>query len=1441
MRAHLPLSSLAGAAFAFGAAICSLHAQPRMRPGFLENLPIPFEENQGQAPADVRYFARGPGYVLALGARQAELHVASQAAPVTLALAGGNNAPKLAAEGELPGHVNDYSGSDPHEWRTGIPTYARIRYRDVYPGVDLMYYGRNGALEYDFIVAPGADPARIKLVLSGYSRTTERGGSVFPAAVEGAAAPCALSGIQPLRIDSAGDLIAGAGRSETRFRKPVIYQRQPDGAERSVRGGFHLDKGQTITFDLGDYDARLPLIIDPILAFSTYLGGGGSDTGYGVSVDPSGNIVIAGETYSAALTPNNPALRSNKDAFVVKLNPSGTAVLYSTFLGGSQSDSARAIAVDAIGNAYVAGITTSSNFPTTPGAYQTAYGGQEDGFAFKLNSSGNVVYSTLLGSTGSDNAVAVAVDAAGDAYVAGYTSSGTYPVTPGVVQSQFKGGYYDAFVTVLNPAGSGAIYSTLLGGSGSDVAYSIAVDSSGSAYLGGYTTSSDFPMQNAMQVSYGGLGDGFVAKLNSTGSQLFFSTYFGGSAFDEITSIALDAAQNVYAGGFTGSIDFPATAGAFQTSNHGSYDAFVAKLNTGGNSLAYATYLGGAGADQVTGMAVDAQGNAYVSGFTISSNFPTMAPVQANDAGGFDAFIAEVNPAGTALTFATYLGGAGDDRAYAIALSGGNGIIATGSTSSANFPVTSGAMQTQLGGGYDAFVLELVTPPPAVAGITPNSGTGNVQTFSAVFSDAGGYGSLSQVYLLINSIISDVSACMIRYDLTANAFYLVNDAGNGYLGPITPGQNGLLQNSRCILNGSASSASGSGSNLTVKAALAFTSLFTGSWNLLQYAQNAAGTSSGWQQTGTWSAPSNATPSTIAVAPNAGSGANQQFNALYFTPGGVSGLSVAYVLINSVISDVNACMIEYVAQGNLLYLVNDAGTGYLGPLIVGSSGVLQNSRCNLSGAGSSASVSGNTLSLNVALSFFSPFIGNWNVWLYDQDAQGHVSGWQQQGTWTIPSSAPSTEYARPASGSGSAQIFSGVYFAPGGASTLGAVYVLFNNVVSDVNSCMVQYNVQTNVLSLVNDAGSGYLPGITPGGAGIAQNSRCVLSATGSSVSISGDYLTLNLSMNFLPLFSGTWQIMLYDQDTSGRTSGWQSRGAWTVTSTPGPVPIGLAPNSGSGLSQTFNAEFLSPNGAGSLSQVYLLINNVISDVNACMVRYDVGAGLLYLVNDAGNGYLGGLRPGGAGVIQNSRCAIVVSSSAVVTAGNTIDVSLAIAFTPLYAGTWNLSLYAQDVAGLTSGWQKEGTWTVLGSALPAVLSIAPNSGSGITQTFTARFSAPSGFNTLASVFLLVNNAISNVNTCMVLYNVQSNLLYLVNDQGTGYLGGIPPGSSSYAQNSRCVLHAAGSSVSGSGGVLTVNVALSFEPLFAGTWDLMLYAQDVAGLTSGWQQQGVWTVP
>jgi hypothetical protein len=509
-----------------------------------------------------------------------------------------------------------------------------------------------------------------------------------------------------------------------------------------------------------------------VISWSTYLGGSGMDAITAVATDHSGNVYVAGWTASANFPTYGPGsgFGGSTDAFVAKWSQGGRVLVYCRYLGGSGYDEAYGIAVDSSGNAYVTGVTQSTNFPLL-NPLQSQLKGYQNAFVTKLDPSGNLLYSTYLGGNGSDAGNGIAVDSSGRAYVAGQTTSTNFPVL-NALQST-NSGQSDAFVSLLSASGNQLVYSTYLGGSGSDQGQAIAIDSADNAYVTGGTNSSNFPVAGALQSSFGGGGeDAFVAKISSTGQALVYSTYLGGKGADVGSGIVLDASENVYVTGTTSSSNFP-VVNAFQPSLNGSQDAFAAKLNASGNALIYSTYLGGSSIEVGSGIALDPSGNILVTGYTASTDFPVANALQPNEAGSYDAFFTRISPSGTSLVESTYLGGSLSDIANSIALDQYGIVYLAGQTLSTDFPIQN-AEQTMNNGSLDGFVTQLAPPPQDGGFFDGASCNGAISGWAWNYSNPNT--PLTVNILNGSTLIATVLADGFRPDLLSGGI------GNGYYG-----------------------------------------------------------------------------------------------------------------------------------------------------------------------------------------------------------------------------------------------------------------------------------------------------------------------------------------------------------------------------------------------------------------------------------------------------------------------------------------------------------------------------------------------------------------------------------------------------------------------------------------------------------------------------------
>ena len=557
--------------------------------------------------------------------------------------------------------------------------------------------------------------------------------------------------------------------------------------------------------------------------------------------------------------------------------------------------------------------------------------------------------------------------------------------------------------------------------------------------------------------------------------------------------------------------------------------------------------------------------------------------------------------------------------------------------------------------------------PPTIVSLTPNSGTGPSVTFQAVYSDPNGASDLNELLLQLNTTQSSVDGCYVYYQPQGNHLYLATDAGNAWITPaLAPGVAGTASNSRCTLNAGSSSVSTSGNDLTLTVALSFSSMEVGARNVYLYAAGLSGQNSGWVKEGTWTTNLSFGPPTIvSLSPDSGDGPTVTFQSVYSDPNGAGDLSELLLLVNTSVNGANACYVFYQPQGNHLYLSNDAGTGWLTPALTpGVAGTASNSQCTLNAGTSSVTTAGNQLTVNTALTFNSAFVGARNVYLYAAGSSGQNSGWVKEGTWTPLASAgpPSIYSLTPDMGTGNFVRLDAIYSDPNGAADLNEVLLQVNATQSSANACYVYYQPQGNHLYLANNAGNAWLtPALTPGVAGTVSNSQCTLNAGMSSVGISGNILSLNLQLTFTGSVVGAQNIYLYAAGLSGQNSGWVREGVWTPNSVGPPSIVSLMPNTGSGSSVTFKAAYADPNGANDLGYVLLQVNSTQSSQKACYIEYQPLFNRLYLANDSGYFPVQALTPGVAGTSSNTQCTLYAGSSSVVTSGNNLTLTVALAF------------------------------------------------------------------------------------------------------------------------------------------------------------------------------------
>ena len=685
------------------------------------NIPLHFELNRGQADSSVRYMSRNGNHTLLLKQTEAQLALpnkvkTSDGKPgvirpdiLRMKLARVNDDPKIEGIDELPGRTNYFLGDDPKNWQSDVPTFKKVKYENIYKGVDLIYYGNQRQLEYDFVVAPGANPNVIAL---------------------------SFENARDIRIDKSGDLILDVGNHLVRQQAPVVYQ-EINGTRNPVQGRYEIRRDaqakREVGLVIGGYDRNKPLVIDPVIVFSTYLGGSAGDdlftfeVGFGITVDTSGNVYVAGVTPSADFPTQNPYQPSpagNYDGFITKFNPTGTALLYSTYFGGSDEDRVSSIALGPANEIFVSGYTFSTNFPTMS-PFQATNRGQNDGYIARFTSGGVLNYSTYLGGAGGESCNFIKNIGTDVVTFAGSTGSSDFPVANALQPN--NAGSYDFIVGKLNIATNTLIFSTYFGGVATEsmILTSAAVDPAGNVYIGGVSNSFNYPTTpGAFQTENNGSDDAVVTKINAAGTSVIYSTFLGGNLVDSADALAVDAGGNAYLTGFTRSANYPLKKAAQPHLNDP--DAFVTKVNPTGTDVVFSTFLGGQNLERGSAIAADAAGNCYVTGRSNSGDFPakrSLRPPRGLD----DAFVSKFNRDG-ALLFSTLLGGGSNDYGFGITSDNKNNVYVTG-RATRNFFITPGVFQPTIGGQADAFVTKINTSVRKVKSDFDGDGKSDVSLF----------------------------------------------------------------------------------------------------------------------------------------------------------------------------------------------------------------------------------------------------------------------------------------------------------------------------------------------------------------------------------------------------------------------------------------------------------------------------------------------------------------------------------------------------------------------------------------------------------------------------------------------------------------------------------------------------------------------------------------
>ena len=1354
----------------------------------LLSLPLTFEENRGQAQDDVSFLSRGPGYTLEIGPAGTVLtlrkasasggkdglsQVPRPRAAVCMRTLGGNPHPRVEGVDKLQAQSNYLFGNDPGRWITGIPHVGKVRVEQVYRGIDLFYYGKDGKLEYDFVVAPGADPGQIRIQFDGQDK---------------------------LHVDAKGDLLITFAGTEVRQQLPVIYQETPAG-RRQVAGRYRL-RGNEVGMEVADYDRQQVLVIDPVLVYSTYLGGSVADVGYAIAVDNAGNAYVAGSTTSSDFPTQSalrPAFGGGTSAFVSKVNATGTALVYSTYFGGTNTgyslpfatfQAAYGIAVDSTGSAYVTGESDSYDFPTTAGAYKTSSGGcYVSAFVSKLNPAGSgLTYSTFVcGTVNRTYGRAIAIDGTGAAYITGGTSDPNFPTTVNAYQRTI-GANGDAFITKLNPTGTGLVYSTRLGNNPNAIAYGIAVDSAGNALVTGTTgfdsrsPTSIFPTQSPVlptAICNGPVGFCnylFVTKLNSTGTALLSSTLLGNGSNNTGTSIAIDAAGTVYIGGYTQDSGWP-LKNAIQTTQSG-FTGILAAIDPALQNLVFSTYWGANGT-KILGVAADSTGVAIVG---TGSGLPALiSPVQATLAGGTDAFAARLSPAGS-LLFSTYLGGSGTDIAQGVAIDAAGAIYATGSTNSTDFFVTPLARQLTLGGGAtDAFVAKInvaatncsyaldshtITAPraggAATIGVTASSGCVWHATSSTSWITLPGSGSGNGVLSITaaaNTLAVPRFGTLVLNDGQTVVVFQAGTTGACAIVPVTLGTdvNGSLASTDCA------------------------SLSRGS---------------------------------------------NKYGDLY-SFNGVAGQQIAIELTST---PIDAFLYLYSPDGTVL-MVNDdilrVGCHFVG-LTKYCDVAISNSR--VPSIGFLALPSTGTYYIE-ATSYDDVETGAYRLRLLTPNSSN------------CPITLSSVGLDVPASGGPASVVVNAPNGCPWTLDT-GATWI---NITSSYSSS------GPGVVSFTATANTGTWRATTIAIAN--QTFRVFQEGSGCSFALSSSTATVAASgaagVNTVTTGTGcSW--------FSCNPPNWITLANSGTGTGSGPLNYTVAPNPAvNGRAATFlvAGQSFTVNQPGSAGLSAPMLS--ISSTHAGNFTFGQNAAYSITVSNAS-----GSSPslGSVTVVETAPTGLTLGSmsgSGWTCGSNTCTRSDALiggASYPAIAVAVNVATSAPstvvNAAGVSGGGSPSATAndstliTSVGTIPPSVVSLSPVTSTGASQLLTIQFSHPSGAANLGVLNVLINTALDGRQGCYVAYVQQANTLYLVNDAGDGsapFAGSVVLNGSGSAANSQCAILGSGSSGAGSGNTFTLTLNMTFSSAFGGNRVIYAAARDTAQNNSGWQTMGVHGVP
>jgi hypothetical protein len=1437
------------------------------------SMPAYFEPLEGGLNPEILFIARHQSGVLGVSSRGLDIRTRSGAHIKVHWLHGKPG--QLRGVDPLPGKSNYFAGSDPAAWRTGVLHYSGVEVASIYPGVDATVYVGEDGLEYDFEVALGASINRIGLHIDGARR---------------------------LSVNRRGDLEMHTADGTITQRRPRAFQ-TVGGKRVELAARYVIRNGTTVNFAVTGHDSSLPLTIDPVLSFSTYLGGSAEDAIKAVAVDNAGHVYLTGSTRSTDFPLQSPVQGSKKgvappnpnatfDVFVAKIHIATRSLVYSTYLGSVGNDLPGALAVDAVGNAYITGSAGAADYPLLNPIRSANESGEA--FVTKLSPTGALVYSTFLGGLGGDSGNAIYVDSSQRAYIAGMTGS---PDFPAFNAYQAPNDHFQVFLTRLNAAGSAMDFSSVWGGSLSDTANHIAVDVEGNIILTGTTSSLDYPVLSPVQTAAAPMqSSAFVTKLAPSAAALVYSTYLGPSAstpqFNGSTrgyGITVDGAGNTYVVGATNSYMFP-LVNSLHAKPVGT-DCFVTRLSPSG-ALSFSTLFGSGGSEECHAVSLDSSGRIWVAGSgNPTGDLPLLEPIQSARSSYSSNLLFQLTNDATSILFATLLNTTqGQINAGGMTVDSAGNVYLAGEVWAAGFPTVNpiqqhsnsidGFLSVISGQAQCSYAVSLASSAiPAQGG----SGAVNVTTQPGCWWNAVSRGEL--VIDGPNSGPNNV-CCGTWYEKTGSgqATFSVGYAGGPDRAfdivvagkPVTVFQQGYgcapqlssANNTMPAAGGNASFAISDRDQCTYQA------VSNAPWIVLQpptsgvsggnvsYTVSSNSTCSERQGTIsvaglTYSVTQPAlacgatAPQTISVSPSAGAGSGGVFTFTYSDANGHADMLAARVLIQQQVNGVNACYVYYTKSDNKLYLHNDAGTQLSAPLTPGVDMTIQNSQCVLNGSISTATMSGDTLTLTLFISFKPAFAGNKNVFGYVEDRGGLASGWKALGTFTVPEPPPNTVAPQfvsvsPASGAGAKQAFSFTFSDGDGHMNIHTARFLINQQANGANACYLHYTKADNKLYLYNDAGTTLSAPISIAGSGGAENSQCSITGAETSMWTTSQNATLlNITITFKSQFAGLKNVYGYIEDNGGLASGWQPGGTWTVPVNAAPQPISVSPSSGNTASQTFAFLYQDLNGHAEIHSARVLIHHAIQGVASCYLYYTKADNKLYLHTDTGAQLTAPLTPGISGTIQNSQCSVDGSASSASAGGNTLTLVLAITFSPAFQGPKNIFGYAEDFGGLASGWQAIGTWLAPGGVstptAPEVVSVVPASGAGSAASFYFTYSDANGHANIHSARVLIHQQLFGANACYVYYTKTDNRLWLHNDAANQLIGPITPGASGTLENSQCIVDASSSHAAATEDSLSLRLAIAFKFNFAGSKTVFGYVEDSGGLSSGWHTLGSWVVP